>query len=113
MYNREIKQRCGRLAGIGGRVSSLPTLDELIDSGLDSCALDVAARGKATLEQIAESLYLSRERIRQIEKAVLLELEVSSREELEEYWYEGADRDRDRADDGADGADGAEAGPGY
>lgn len=36
----------------------------------DSCALDVAARGGATLERVAELMNMTRERVRQIERSV-------------------------------------------
>ncbi len=42
-----------------------------LDSNLASCTLDVAARGTNTLEEIGDIFGLTRERIRQIERAAL------------------------------------------
>lgn len=47
-----------------------PTVDEIVailDQMKESCALDVAERGGVTLEEIAEMMQLSLERIRQVE----------------------------------------------
>lgn len=40
----------------------------------ESCALDIAERGTSTLEEVAEHMNMTRERIRQIEEAVLAQL---------------------------------------
>ena len=44
------------------------------DQMVESCALDVAARGGQHLETIAISMNMTRERVRQIEEAVLLKM---------------------------------------
>lgn len=40
----------------------------------ETCALDVADRGGTTLEAVAQTLYLTRERVRQLEVRALLKL---------------------------------------
>lgn len=45
------------------KINHLIELEEMADT----CALDVASRGEHTLEQVAEHMDLTRERIRQIE----------------------------------------------
>lgn len=56
----------------GGLTENFPgaELEEL----LDTCALDVADRGGQTLEQVAQRMNLTRERVRQIESRALLRL---------------------------------------
>ena len=44
----------------------------------ETCALDVAARGGSTLEEVGEMLNLTRERVRQIEVRGLLTLKMNS-----------------------------------
>lgn len=57
--------------------------DKDIDELEDTCALDVADRGFHTLEQVADLIGLTRERVRQIETRSLLE--CSTYEALEEH----------------------------
>lgn len=42
----------------------------------ETCALDVAARGGATFDEVGEWLLLSRERVRQIEEIALLRVRL-------------------------------------
>lgn len=46
----------------------------------DTCALDVAARGGSTLDEVGEATNLTRERIRQLEVVGLMKLKALSRE---------------------------------
>lgn len=62
-------------------------------AGAESCALDVADRGGATLEEVAEALGTTRERVRQIEEkairkalAVWTELEPDALVEARDRW---------------------------
>ncbi len=50
-----------------------------------SCALDVAAQGGITLEEVGEILNLTRERIRQVEVRGLMRLQEEGGEELLSY----------------------------
>lgn len=45
----------------------------------ETCALDVAGRGSATLEQVGDYLNLTRERVRQIELSAITKLRVLGR----------------------------------
>lgn len=54
------------------------TLVEGLDSMGDTCALDVADRGAATLQDMGSNVYLTRERIRQIEQVALRKLRKAS-----------------------------------
>ena len=45
-----------------------------VDEMRETCSLDVAARGGATLEQVGELLNITRERVRQIEVRALVQL---------------------------------------
>lgn len=47
---------------------------------VESCALDVAARGGATLEHVGELMNVTRERVRQVEIAALAKVAVRLRE---------------------------------
>lgn len=55
-----------------------------VDQMLESCVLDAADRGGLTLEETADVVNLTRERVRQIEQAALDQVAVA-RENLEEY----------------------------
>src|SRR5581483_6244692 len=50
-----------------------------------SCALDVAAEGGTTLEEIAGILNVTRERVRQIEERALIKVRRRSRAQLAEF----------------------------
>ncbi len=52
-------------------------------SPLASCVLDVADRGGATLEEVADIIGVSRERIRQIEFKIRRKLKTSR---LKAFW---------------------------
>lgn len=56
-----------------------------------SCALDVAAQGGITLEEVGEILNLTRERIRQVEVRGLMKLKECGGEDLLTYLARGSD----------------------
>lgn len=56
-----------------------------------SCALDVAAQGGITLEEVGEILNLTRERIRQVEVRGLMKLKEAGGNELLSYLAKSAD----------------------
>lgn len=59
----------------------------------ETCALDVAAKGGVTLEEVGEILNLTRERVRQVEVAGLQKLrEASGKTELDDFmgWEPGS-----------------------
>jgi len=70
-----------------------------IPPGQDTCALDVADRGRHTLEAIAARMGLTRERVRQIQEQALLHLREtleadagSLAEALEQFFPDREDR---------------------
>jgi hypothetical protein len=58
----------------GGLVVNFP--DRELEDLPDTCALDVAARGDHTLEEVAQRLNVTRERVRQIEVTALAKLRL-------------------------------------
>jgi DNA-directed RNA polymerase sigma subunit (sigma70/sigma32) len=46
---------------------------------VDSCALDVAERGGATLERVGELMNMTRERVRQIQDVALIKFESKAK----------------------------------
>ena len=61
-------------SAIGSIKLPFPKLE--VDELVETCALDVADRGGATLEQVAKLMNLTRERIRQLEVRALEKLGV-------------------------------------
>lgn len=59
----------------------------------ESCALDVADRGGATLEETAQVMNITRERVRQVENTAILSMSVRELRLLAEY-QDGADVSR-------------------
>lgn len=53
------------------------------DGTIESCSLDVAARGGATLEEIAAVTAITRERVRQVEERALAKVRVSTGDEFD------------------------------
>jgi hypothetical protein len=67
----------GRLVFHTGCRACRPTIDEVVAiiGGMgDSCALDVAERGATTLEDVAELMNMSLERVRQVEADAIRKL---------------------------------------
>ena len=58
--------------------------DVEIEEMRDSCALDVAAQGGATLEAVGQLMNLTRERVRQVERAAVRRLPEEMVEQLRE-----------------------------
>ncbi len=92
----------------------------------ESCALDVADRAGATLEEVGAIMNLTRERIRQVEVKALAKLEaLSDGHSLRDFVDEGpvgkrrlpvlnsAAADEDLDDDDVDGEEGAAEGDSY
>jgi hypothetical protein len=72
------------VAANGSIILNFPDLEpvDMEEAGRRSCALDVADRGGARLETIADLMNLTRERVRQLEARALARLETPRVEEL-------------------------------
>lgn len=57
-----------------------------IESMPESCSLDVAERGGATLEELGEHLGLTRERMRQVEQKALIKLKTRLDRDMLDGW---------------------------
>ncbi len=110
VFNAKIRRREGRGRAIVAKPYAdeqfLDALDDAIESWFDetkprreSCALDVAARGGILLEEIADEMIVTRERIRQIEARGLRLLKANGL--LLHYapdWYLDEDDELDHID---------------
>lgn len=62
------------------KVGSVAVREDILDSGEDTCALDVAEQGGLTLVLVGDLLRVTRERSRQIEEKALRKVKLAKRQ---------------------------------